>query len=154
LHKIATVGDDRAKRGADTVDHDVEQQPGRCPRRPASDPGAAHFASRIVERDGTVASLACPPAEDLFVKLGRAPDINGWDLDVANFAVSQCWRHDRHLGLSRISKQENSSWASLPKEKAFVPTWPRSPKLKCSRPERSPPALALCLTSCIVSGLR
>ena len=70
LHELAAVGDDGVNRRGDTVDHDVEQQPRRRRGRPAADPGAAHFASRIVERGGAVAPLPDPPAEDFFVELG------------------------------------------------------------------------------------
>src|SRR6266446_1252287 len=89
LHKLATVGDHGFNRGSDTVGHDVEQQPRRCGRRSAGDPGAAHFASCIVERDGTIASLPYSPAKDLLVELGRAPNISGWELDITDLAVGQ-----------------------------------------------------------------
>ena len=93
LHEFAPVGDDGVNRRGDTVDHDVDQQPGRCRRRPAEDPRPAHCASCIVERNRAVAPLPDPPAEDFLVELGRATDIDGGDFDVADLAVCQCRRH-------------------------------------------------------------
>src|SRR5206468_9769051 len=78
------------------------QQPRRRRRGPAAYPGAAHPAGRIVERYRAVTPLPDPPAEGFLVELGRTTDIDGRDLDVADFSVCRRGSHEVPSSLRRI----------------------------------------------------
>src|SRR6202011_4259727 len=55
--------------------------------RPLEGPGAADLADGVVEDDAAVAAVPESPAEGLPVEGRGDGDVEGWDFDVADFAV-------------------------------------------------------------------
>jgi hypothetical protein len=72
LHALASVSDDRVQGGSHAVYHDVKQKARPRGGRTPGNPGAAHFADRIVKRCAAIPAFPDVPAEDAFVELGRA----------------------------------------------------------------------------------
>src|SRR5206468_102307 len=93
LHDLAAAGDDRVQSRGHAIDHDVEEIAGRGGGRAPEDPRAAYLAGRVVKGRGTVAPFPDVPAEHPLVKVGRARNVSGGKLDVADLAVRQRWRH-------------------------------------------------------------
>ena len=87
MHDLAALGDERLDGRGDAVDQDVDEQAGIRRRRPAGDPRAAHFAGGVVERGGAVAPPPDAPAEHFSVEVGRTPDVDCGNLEVADLAV-------------------------------------------------------------------
>src|SRR5712671_594087 len=93
LHDLASVCDDHFNAGGHAVDHDVKQKSGLGLRRTPYDPCAADFANRVVKSDAAIPARPDVPAEDAFIELGRARNVGGRHLDVADIAVCECRRH-------------------------------------------------------------
>jgi hypothetical protein len=93
LHDLAAMGCDCRESGLCVINHEVDQETGLRGRRKPKNPPATDFADSIVERDLALVALPDIPTEYISVKLGRAGDVSGGNLDVTNLAVSKCWWH-------------------------------------------------------------
>src|ERR1051326_293527 len=72
----------------DTVNHDVDQDTRIPSRFTSGHPRAAHLPDRVVERGVPISPCSELPPENVSVKGGRFIDVNGRDLQVADFAVA------------------------------------------------------------------
>src|SRR5512138_2460792 len=93
LNDLAPMSGDGIDGHANVVDHDVDDETGIAGRWATLDPGAAHGARAIVERQVAVTACSHLPAEHRLVERGRALNVGGWNLDVAHLPVGARWRH-------------------------------------------------------------
>src|SRR5216684_1403201 len=93
LDDLTPVGDDQINGGSHTIDHHVHKKSGCQGGWASEDPSAAHFAGGVVKGDVAIAAFPDFPAEDAFVKLGRARNIGSRHLDVTDLAVCKRRRH-------------------------------------------------------------
>src|SRR5205823_4206768 len=96
LHDFATARDHCVQGCGHAIDHDVEEIPGRGGGRAPEDPGAAYFAGRVVKGSGAISAFPDVPAEHPLVKVGRARNVSGGKLDVADLAVRKRGRHPHY----------------------------------------------------------
>jgi len=93
LDDFALVGEDGVEGGGHAVAQDVKQKGGRA----SEDEGAADLAGGVVKGGAAIAALADGPVEDLVVEVGRARDVSGGELEVADFSVGGCGGHGASL---------------------------------------------------------
>src|SRR6266446_1331889 len=107
LHDLAPVGYDRINGSGYAVHHDVKEEAGLRGRRAPQHPGAAYFVDRIVKGSAAIASLSDVPAEYSFVEVGRTRNVVGGHLDVTDFSIRKCRRHQNSFpGLAILSSYQ------------------------------------------------
>ncbi len=118
LDNLATMRDHRGNCCGSAFNHDVNQQTRICHRLSAENPGAADLAHGVVKGNVSVASLSELPTEDVPIERRRLFDVDGRDLDVADFTVSECW--------ALIVCQDVSPWFEVSARTSYRPTAARS----------------------------
>jgi len=118
LHDLAPVGYDRINGSGYAVHHDVKEEAGLRGRRAPQHPGAAYFVDRIVKGSAAIAAFSDVPAEYSFVEVGRTRNVVGGHLDVTNFSIRKCRRHQNSFsGLAILSSYQieinSSHWRKI-----------------------------------------
>jgi hypothetical protein len=87
------MGDNCLKRCCHAIHHHVDEDSGSCGGRTSHHPCTAYLARGVIKRDVAIATFSDLSAKNALVKLGRAGDVSGRNLQVTDLAICEGWGH-------------------------------------------------------------